>query len=150
MYKILTFVLTLVLSVSFGKEIIHTKTYGINGPIKNIMYYDIRNDSLVLNKEIEWYKNGRKKTEISYKDGVENGLGIFWYENGQKESEVLFKNGSKDGLAKVWYEQGGLMLQRRYKDGIQLGTSKRWNEDGSVRSKPFDFEYNIFDTTPPK
>ena len=148
MYKKLTFILTLVLSVSFGKEIIHTKTYGINGPIKNIMYYDIRNDSLVLNKEIEWYKNGRKKTEISYKDGKENGLGISWYENGQKESEVMLKNGYKDGILKGWYEHGGMMIQQRFKDGKQLGTSRRWNEDGSVRSEPFNFEYNPFGPPP--
>jgi len=55
----------------------------------------------------EWWENGQKKLEVSYKDGKPDGLGIVWYKNGQKKSEVT----SKDG---------------------ELISKKEWNKDGSV------------------
>ena len=37
----------------------------------------------------------RKKREITYKDGKEDGLYTRWYENGQKDWEGTYKDGKK-------------------------------------------------------
>ena len=37
----------------------------------------------------EWWENGQKKLEVTYRDGKPDGLGIVWYKNGQKEEGIL-------------------------------------------------------------
>ena len=56
----------------------------------------------------EWWENGQKKLEVTYKDGKPDGLGIVWYKNGQKKSEKIFKD-------------------------EKFVSKKEWNEDGSVK-----------------
>ena len=43
----------------------------------------------------EWYENGQKKQEMTFKDGKKEGLRIEWYENGQKKNEITFKDGKE-------------------------------------------------------
>ena len=35
---------------------------------------------------------------------IEDGLHTEWWENGQKKLEVTYKNGKPDGLGIVWYK----------------------------------------------
>jgi hypothetical protein len=49
----------------------------------------------------QWFKNGQKEWEGTYKDGKPDGKNTGWYENGQKEREWNFKDGEKDGLWSV-------------------------------------------------
>ena len=44
-------------------------------------------------KHIEYWSNGQKRIEGTYKDGELDGLSTLWYENGQKKFEGTFKNG---------------------------------------------------------
>ena len=52
----------------------------------------------------EWYDNGQKKEETTYKNGKLE-LETVWYENGQKEIEWTYKYG-KDFSRKCWDEDG--------------------------------------------
>jgi antitoxin component YwqK of YwqJK toxin-antitoxin module len=45
-----------------------------------------------------WYKNGQKKSEITYKDGKKDGKWTHWRENGEKKSEGTYKDGELNGL----------------------------------------------------
>ena len=56
-----------------------------------------------------------------------NGLSTEWYENGQKEIEGTFKDGKPDGLSTLWYENG----QKRQEGTENEWTY--WNEDGSLK-----------------
>ena len=56
-------------------------------------------------KHIEYYPNGKKKEEITYKDGKKDGLFTWWYGNGKKEYEGTYKNGKKFSI-KEWNEDG--------------------------------------------
>ena len=67
----------------------------------------------------EWYKNGNKKRETSYKDDYREGLNTTWYENGQK---------SWEGIVKVRREAFG-----NYNDFRLYEKLGEWNEDGSVK-----------------
>ena len=46
--------------------------------------------------------------ELTYNDGIHNGLLTWWYDNGQKSFEGTYKDG-------------------------ELISKKYWNEDGSVK-----------------
>ena len=102
-------------------------------------YYNGRKGSEVTYKDGEkdglwtdWYENGQKWGEGTYKDGKEDGLFTEWYENGQKKEEGTFKDGKLEGLVTGWYENGQRMGEYTYKDG-KLISKKEWNEDGSVK-----------------
>ena len=102
-------------------------------------YYNGRKGSEVTYKDGEkdglwtdWYENGQKWGEGTYKDGKEDGLFTEWYENGQKKEEGTFKDGKLEVLVTGWYENGQRMGEYTYKDG-KLISKKYWNEDGSVK-----------------
>jgi len=77
-----------------------------------------------------WYENGQKRGEMTYKDGKEDGLHTEWYKNGQKWYEKTYKDGEWDGLFTEWYENGQKREERTYKDG-ELISSKCWDEAGN-------------------
>ena len=83
-------------------------------------------------KWTEWYENGQKRAEGTYKDGRPNGKVTAWHENGQKGYEGTYKDGELDGLSTTWYENGQKNFEVNYKDG-ELISEKEWNEDGSIK-----------------
>ncbi len=86
------------------------------------------------NCELEFYENGQLEDFRNLnEDGVEDGLWIQWYENGHKEVEGTFKDGRLNGLMTVWYENGQKEGEVNWKDGILVKVIGGWNEDGSVK-----------------
>ena len=55
-----------------------------------------------------------------------------WYENGQKKKEYTYKDGEFVGLYTRWYDNGQKWIEENYKDG-ELISEKKWNQDGSVK-----------------
>ena len=77
--------------------------------------------------------NNKKKVYVgNLRNGIKIGKWTTWYYNGRKGSEVTYKDGEKDGLWTDWYENGQKWDEGTYKDG-KLISKKEWNEDGSVR-----------------
>ena len=64
-----------------------------------------------------WYMNGQKSSEVTYKDNELDGKYIEWYENGQKSSEVTYKDGEPHGDWTEWYDNGRREREGIYKDG---------------------------------
>ena len=78
-----------------------------------------------------WYRNGRKKFEIHFKNGKEHGPAIGWYANGQKRYEGTHNNGKGVGMNTAWHENGQKMVEEIYKDGNKIkGSEKFWNSKG--------------------
>jgi len=77
---------------------------------------------------------GCSKKSINYETTLieRDGLYTNWYENGQKRDELTYKDGKFDGLYTNWYENGQKRFEGTYKDG-ELISEKYWNEDGSVK-----------------
>ena len=44
-------------------------------------------------KHIGHYPNGKKRVEVTLKDGKEDGLYTSWYENGKRKWEITYKDG---------------------------------------------------------
>ena len=59
-----------------------------------------------------------------------NGLHTEWYENGQKKREETFKDDKEDGLHTKWYVNGQKSSKWIYKDGETI-SSEHWNKNGS-------------------
>ena len=79
----------------------------------------------------DYYENGQKKEEGTYKkNGKKDGKWTSWHENGKKTIEGTYKDGKKDGLETRWYENGQKELEGTYKDGEFDGLWTGWHENG--------------------
>ena len=76
-----------------------------------------------------WYENGKKMYEGYWKNGKLDGLQVRWYKSGQKKSEGNFKNGKPDVLVEVWHENGQKLREAHYKDGVVI-SERYWNSKG--------------------
>ena len=83
------------------KVITVTETYN-DGDVSKISYHKITGNKIELVKEINWYKNGQKREEGTFKDGEKDGVWTEWHENGQKESEGTYKDGEIQGEERRW------------------------------------------------
>lgn len=42
-----------------------------------------------------WHENGRLRTDITYKNGIQEGVAINWYKTGSMMSKKAMKDGNK-------------------------------------------------------
>jgi len=101
-----------------------------NGQLED--FRNLNEDGVEDGLWIQWYENGHKEVEGTFKDGRLNGLYTRWYENEQKEQEGTMKNGGDDGLWIQWYETGEVRDERIYKD-YEIISQKRLRKDGTEK-----------------
>ncbi len=90
----------------------------------------------VGDRRIDYYENGQKKWDRSYKDRQLIGPVTWWYESGQIKKEFHHKYGGKmHGPATWWYENGQKMLEKNYKDGKLDGLLIMWYENGTEKDR---------------
>ena len=92
-------------------------------------FKDGERDGLVTS----WFENGQKGWEGTYKDGEPDGLVTQWKANGQKKLEGTFKDGERDGLYTFWYDNGQKQFEGIYKEGERNGLSTNWYENGQKK-----------------
>jgi antitoxin component YwqK of YwqJK toxin-antitoxin module len=82
------------------------------------------------------YMDGKKKFEGTYHSGIMNDWTEWeWYDNGQKKGERTYKNGKKDGLWTDWYNNGQKKEEGNYKDERKNGSWTTWDDNGQKKSK---------------
>lgn len=59
-------------------------------------------------KETIYYKGGKLRREIPYKNGIRDGIKKLYYPNGNLEMEIPYENGIKEGIEKLYYPSGEL------------------------------------------
>ena len=114
----------------FSKDVVSGKVYQIYTNEK-VLLGKVKNGK----KEglwTEWYDNGQKRAESTYKGGRDNGLATSWHENGQKRAEITYKNGEQDGLQTFWYENG-----QKKSEGIIKTYYARFHEHRPKRLEGF-------------
>ena len=89
----------------------------------------LEDGKMISYKDLEWYSNGLKEWEGTWKNGKEDGLSLGWYNNGLKEWEGTYKDGKEDGLWTIWYSNGQKWNERTFKDGEGHGLST-WYKNG--------------------
>ena len=69
-----------------------------------------------------YFKNGKIRTEKTWKDGKLDGKDIWYFENGQIGWEENWKEGIPDGKFIYYYENGQKRYEKYYKNGELIDT----------------------------
>lgn len=75
---------------------------------------------------------GEKWFELTFENGVEQGIATTWYPNGQKEIETPIENGQLNGVAMRWYENGQKKQEGLFLMGEKVGIWLAWDEQGNL------------------
>ena len=76
-------------------------------------------DGLLDGISTSWYRDGKKRSEHTYRRGLLEGLATTWYPNGQTMSQGQYRKGKLHGLWISWDEQGNETEQHTYRDGVR-------------------------------
>lgn len=103
-----------------------------------------------------WFKDGKPRSIIHFRDGIQEGETISWYANGNMASKGLmhqnkrsgrwitwnpdaikskdgkYVNGSEHGKWDIWYSNGKLAAKGGFRDGLQNGSWQFFKSDGSA------------------
>jgi antitoxin component YwqK of YwqJK toxin-antitoxin module len=82
-----------------------------------------------------YFKNGKKKTQIHWKEDKLEGLETKWWENGQKRYEISWKNDKKDGIETQWYKNGQLFYIVNWIENVGQGEVIRYHENGKKKEQ---------------
>ena len=88
---------------------------------------------------IYYWKNGKVKSKVHYKNGRMNGLFQSFYENGDLEEEGNYQYDNnqeysrKNGSWKRYYPNGGLESEVIYKKGI-ANSWKNYDQNGNLKA----------------
>jgi antitoxin component YwqK of YwqJK toxin-antitoxin module len=87
-------------------------------------------------KWTEFYENGTKKAEGSYKDNKKIGYWKFYYKNGKIEQEGEYNNkGNTEGEWKRYFENGNTLSISNFLDGLEEGPFVEYNDTGAIVAK---------------
>ena len=78
----------------------------------------------------ECYEDGAKMSEITYEQGVKNGISKSWFSNGQLKEERGYLNDRFHGAYRVWAKTGLPRISGFYSNGKQHGEWILYDQDG--------------------
>jgi hypothetical protein len=73
--------------------------------------------------------------EITYKNGVRNGLMKTFYESGKLRQTFWFVNGVRQDSAKWYYEEGQVYRSTPYKNDTVDGVQKQYYRTGKIKAR---------------
>lgn len=99
----------------------------------NILWREVTYQNGVLNGVEKWYhKNGKIDLEVSYKEGKMEGVERGYFDNGVLRSEAFYKNGKLEGAQKLYYKNGKLQGEIPYQEGKIHGVAKWYEKNGNL------------------
>jgi len=102
-------------------------------------YFDVTGADSEKVKEVKCYPNKQVEMKGRYKDNKRNGHWVSYYPDGRKCSEATYVDGLDDGKHTVYYENGTVRYEGYYSKGKQVGDWKFYNTDGKlVKEKNYD------------
>ena len=75
------------------------------------------------------------QVEVSYNEGVVNGLKKEYYSGGQLKQSSNYLNGNLDGETKAYYTDGTLKYEGSFINGKPDGIHKEYNSAGALSSE---------------
>lgn len=87
-----------------------------------------RNDG----KYVEYYRDGQKFQEGTFKDGAYAGEWTYWHPNGQVCKTITFKNGEPDGQWDIFRPDGTRKARQSYTNGRRHGLWTTYGKDGET------------------
>ena len=100
-----------------------------------------------MNDKIEeYYPNGKLKSTVPSKDGVQHGHQKIYYETGELMYEGEWKNNKQEGIWKLYYENGDIKRENIFKNHIKISQKEfyqgykiefegKYDEDGNKTGK---------------
>lgn len=82
---------------------------------------------------IAYFSNGKKKSEIVYKNNIPNGRVKFYYPNGNVLEEGTWINSRWEGKYKYYYENGQISYDWNFLNGRREGVQKYFSETGELK-----------------
>jgi antitoxin component YwqK of YwqJK toxin-antitoxin module len=92
--------------------------------------------SMMNGKEITYYPNGQKRTEVVYEYDDPIGSHKSWYPNGQQKEEYVQQWDGREGAYRSWYENGRLKAKGQYSEGVKTGVWEHYSPTGKKIAKP--------------
>ena len=162
MKKLLVLLLLLISSLTFASHVnmyLDTERYDISNSSKNCWEYSGISDmismgskeSICIYKNSDqkssqgsmesgeqegawtyWWKNGEKKREMSWIDGIPEGMFYSWHDNGQQAEEGNYTDGKRYGDWTWWYKNGYKNYEVNYKANMNNGKWIKWDENGQI------------------
>ena len=96
-------------------------------------------------RSVEFYQDGKKKSEIEYKRDKPHGQLMTWFPNGfQERVEIQYAdtvvNGKRqafvfDGERRHYFQNGNLQLREFWTMGVKQGTFEKFYENGKLRER---------------
>ena len=80
------------------------------------------------------HPNGQKSYTLEIVDGVKQGLATEWYDNGKKKTEVTLKNGQPVGVMNGWHKNGKQAFKMPLVDGEAEGIVTEYYPSGKRRT----------------
>ena len=108
-------------------------------PLLSVLFLISIGNGQKLYEVIETYESGNIKSITFHKkirDRIEKVKVEEYFENGQKSVEGTFRGGEENGVWTKWFENGQKKWKGKYVDGLLLNYSYQ-NKDGIVK-KPID------------
>jgi len=81
---------------------------------------------------VEDWQPGRRRTEVTIRDGRAHGLSRGWYESGQIEVEERFVRGVSHGTRTRWHADGAKKSEVKIRDGRLAGVFREWHPNGRL------------------
>ena len=103
-----------------------------------------------------FYEIRKLKNELTYHRGtLLEGTAMDYWSNGEKYQEWSFKKDKLNGVAKVWYSDGSLLQEIKYNNGIISIPHNRWYKSGEleyqkIKSKEEIKVINWYDSSYPQ
>jgi hypothetical protein len=82
-----------------------------------------------------WFKNGKPRSMLTFKNGEVLGHATTFYENGNVGSRGILKGNIRDGAWNIWNQDGTKARAGSYKLGIEDGVWKFWYANGNLAAK---------------
>ena len=96
-----------------------------------IKYYKSKEKKTLL-REIVYYKSGKKKLEVNYKNAKRTAVWKAWFPNGNLWSQATYIDGVENGEKIVYYENGKKYYQGILKDNKRIGKWSFWDQEGKL------------------
>jgi len=84
---------------------------------------------------VEWHKNGQKKSERHFREGIQQGTHETWHDNGQLSAKGAYMEGVEDGIWTVWYSNGHKQREWTLVRGSFQGPFTEWYANGKKKSE---------------
>ena len=82
---------------------------------------------------IDYYLNGKKQGEGTFKDGLAQGLRTVYYQDGSTSYLRHYSNGLENGDSKEFFPNGKVRQEGAFKDGKEEGLWKEWYSTGLLK-----------------